>query len=442
MAKRIIEQTCDLYRVDGTSVKRIADEFNEELDRALDGEKSTLQILPSFLSAPSGREEGYYLAVDFGGSNLRVMLVGLQGQGSYEMIDQISKPLKDPQGRYDYTTADTSGREVFAFIADLAAEVWAKASPCKLGLTFSYPMQQDSICSARLLRWTKELKLRQTVGRDIGQMLGEALRDKGIDLRPAAIINDTVGVFLAGCYCDPAVCAGSICGTGHNTCYLEPSRVTSSNQVMIVNTEAGNFSPLPGNGYDQILDKATDDPGQQNMEKMVSGKYLGELMRITLTDLGQKGYLPGYDPTLRIWCQPYSLPTEVLGWLGSKRSAERQQLANWAEENGIAFNQDGYSCLNLISTAILERAMKLIASTYIAILKRNRQLNDKRQVIAVDGALFKNVPGFLAGIESILQRELPDRAISLIYTADGSSVGAAVAAALAEDHICADRNQR
>ncbi len=431
-AKKIIEQTCGLYRVDLSSVKKIAAEFNGELDRALAGEKSSLQIIPSFLSAPSGQEKGRYIAVDFGGSNLRVMLVELRGQGCYEIIKLVSQPLKDPQGRYDYTTADTSGHEVFAFVADLVSEIWAEASSCKLGLTFSYPMLQNSICSARLLRWTKELKPRQTEGRDIGQMLSKALIDIGIDIKPAAIINDTVGVFMAGCYHDSAVCAGSICGTGYNNCLLEPGRMTASEQVMIVNTEAGNFSSLPFNYYDQILDQATDDPGQQKMEKMVSGKYLGELMRITLRDLGEKGYLPGYDRSERIWNQPYSLPTEVLSWLQSKRSEEIEQFAYWIEVNGFYTNQDGLAWLNLISAAILERAMILIAATYTAILERNRQLNNEKQVIAVDGALFKYMPGFLTGIESILRSELPDRSVALMYTSDGSNVGAAVAAAMTE----------
>ncbi len=424
--------------MDLSSLRKIADEFNSELDLALAGEKSSLRILPSFLSAPTGQEMGHYIAIDFGGSNLRVMLVVLKGQGGYEIIKQIARPLKDPQGRYDYTTDNTSGQEVFGFAADLIAEVVRGVSPDQLGLTFSYPMQQNSICSASLIRWTKELKPRQTVGRDIGKMLGEALIKKRIDIEPVAIINDTVAVFLAGCYYDSSVCAGSICGTGYNVCLLEPSRRTAADQAMIVNTEAGNFSMLPGNLYDRSLDQATDDPGQQKMEKMVSGKYLGELLRITLRDMGEKGLLPGYTPSLTIWNQPFTLPTEVLGWLQTEGSRERQMLNNWMEVNGFDNKLENLTLLKLIGSAILERAMKLIASTYIAILRRPGQINNKRQVIAVDGALFKHLPEFLAGVESILRSELPDRSVSLLYTADGSNIGAAVAAALAEDSIETD----
>lgn len=428
----IIKETCDLYRLDMTSVQKIAHDFNGELDLALAGEKSSLRILPSFLSRPSGEEKGHYIAIDFGGSNVRVMLVMLQGQGHYEIIRQKGQPLQDPEGRYDHTTADSSGREIFGFVADLIAEVMAEASADKLGLTFSYPMQQNSIYSASLIRWTKELKPRYTVGRDIGIMLDDALINRGIKLKPAAIINDTVAVFLAAAYSDSAVCAGSICGTGHNTCYLEPSRRTASRQPMIVNSEAGNFSLLADNRYDQILDQFSDEPGQQRMEKMVSGKYLGELLRITLQDLGERGYLEGYDPSLAIWKQAFTLPTEVLGWLQADGSREKQLLNHWLENNGFYLDRENIKPLKLISKAILERAMKLIAGTYIAILKRGRTNHNRRQLIAVDGALFKHVPGFMSGVENIMQSELADRSVSLVFITDGSNIGAAVAAALAE----------
>ncbi len=428
----IVRETCDLYRVDLSSVKKIADGFNEELDRALAGQKSSLKILPSFLSAPTGREKGNYIAIDFGGSNVRVTLVRLKGKGSYEILKQTSRLLKDPQGRYDYTTAHTSGREVFAFVADLVAEVLAGAWPDKLGLTFSYPMHQNSVSSARLIRWTKELKPSQTIGRDIGKMLEEALKNRGIIIKPAAIINDTVAVFLAGRYYDSGVCAGSICGTGHNTCYLEMSGRTADMPGMVVNTEAGNFSLLPGNCYDHVLDQETEDPGQQKLEKMVSGKYLGELLRITMRDLGEKGVLLAYSPSSSIWNQPFSLSTEVLGWLQSE-DYEGKVLLDWIEKNGI--DVEDYAVFKLVSTAILDRAMKLIAATFVAILERTPQFNTERRVIAVDGALFYHIPGFSQSIQNILQGEMKDFGIALLGMPNGSNVGAAVAAAMAKDII-------
>jgi len=427
----ILEEAVASYRLDRSEMRNTAQRFQQEMDLALAGKNSSLKMLPSFLAAPSGHERGNYTAIDLGGSNLRVMQIELLGQGQYRIIKQISRSLQDPQGGYDYTAPEINGQQIFGFIAEMTAKVMEGAESQGLGFTFSYPMNQQKVDSGRLIRWTKEFNPRDTIGRDVADMLSRALWLKGIEIRPSAIINDTAAVFLAGCYQDSSVCAGSICGTGHNTCVLDPhSLVGARCQPMIVNMEAGNFSRLPLNCWDRILNQDTEDPGQQIMEKMVSGKYLGELLRITLRETGEKGVWSGYDRELRIWTQPYSVDTRVLGWLYSDQVVNKELLDHWMELNGIPLSEENHQMITRWGRAIIQRAIKLLAASYMAVIKHSRQFNQPGWVIAVDGALFKYLPGFMSGIEDILQEEFPPQTVGLTYIDDGSSVGAAVAAAL------------
>ena len=49
-----------------------------------------------------------------------------------------------------------------------------------LGFTFSFPVENSSISSGRLLRWTKDYKAEDAIGKDPTTLLQEALKSKGV----------------------------------------------------------------------------------------------------------------------------------------------------------------------------------------------------------------------------------------------------------------------
>lgn len=82
-------------------------------------------------------------------------------------------------------------------------------------------------------------------------------------------------------------------GTGTNAaCICQISSIKKKEfpsdfpEVMIVNTEwsimGAEFLPLTQ--YDKLLDEQSDLPGFQTFEKMTSGMYLGELVRLVTVD--------------------------------------------------------------------------------------------------------------------------------------------------------------
>lgn len=427
----IIENMLGAFRVE--SADAVTEAFDTELKKALQNDCSSLHILPSFLSPPTGQEKGEYIALDMGGSNVRAVCLTLQGGGHYVIQRAIRKPLQDPVRGYDLTSVSATGAQLYAFIADLVGMVAQPKKTYSLGFTFSYPMKQDAADKACLTHWTKEIHTSNVIGHDIKTMLQWALEERGLKgIAPVAILNDTVGCLMAGAYTDPVVCTGSICGTGYNTCYVETS-LSNRNGPMIVDMESGNFAVAPSNSYDEILDRHSTDPGRQRFEKMVSGKYMGELLRLAVLDLAQQGLLPLSDKSYNELQKPFALGAEALNWLISDHPKSGALLGTMNLQDDMLYSARSRECLTAVARAIVTRAEKLIAASFTAILARYRT-GDERMAVAVDGSVFEKMPGFSRGIERILRHNLRPAPIELLHVQDGSVLGAAIAAAQMNGH--------
>lgn len=123
------------------------------------------------------------------------------------------------------------------------------------------------------------------------------------------MINDTVGTLVAHAYSDPKTRVGFIYGTGTNAAYPEKvSRILklkdnhyAKDTMMLVNTEIdifGSDAYLPLNRFDRELDASHSQPKFQLYEKMMSGAYIGELVRLASLDLiSQKELFNGHKPS-------------------------------------------------------------------------------------------------------------------------------------------------
>jgi hexokinase len=427
----------DSFSINAPEMLEIAEKFHDAMLSGLAGRKGPLKMLPSFLSVPTGKENGVFLSVDFGGTNVRVSLIKLLGLGEISVIKKKSTTLKEPGGGYDYTSSAATGRELFCFLAEQIAGLVGPGENIPLGHTFSFPTEMHALNKAVLIGWTKEFKTRMTEGRDINLLLHEALKGHGLPgVKPVAVINDTVGTLLTAAYSDPQAHIGSICGTGHNTCYLEP-RPSRQHVPMIINIESGNFDGLPVNDFDRHLDLQSEKPGQQTLEKMVSGRYLGELMRLVVLDLVQKGYLfqgtssgmPGFS------FKTNSLSSEHISLILGDETAGLSVTAAWLKDSaGI---QDPslpeLSALKTIASLLSTRAARLVAATYAGVLRRIDPHLEFTHTIAVDGSLYEKMSGFAPNLRMAMDEVLQDRAgqVTIKPIKDGSGMGAAIAAAMA-----------
>jgi len=70
-----------LFDLDVTDLRRIVEAFLQEMNNGLKGLPSSLKMLLTYIGNATGREKGVYLGLDLGGSNFRVLMVILPGNG-------------------------------------------------------------------------------------------------------------------------------------------------------------------------------------------------------------------------------------------------------------------------------------------------------------------------------------------------------------------------
>lgn len=124
-------------------MRKIVDGFIDSLEAGLERPGQTIQMFPTWVFGwPSGKETGSFLAVDLGGTNLRVCEVELEGEGKFA-ITQSKYRLTDEQKLGD-------GQALFDFCAECLASFIKDHyqnedgsividKDIALGFTFSYP---------------------------------------------------------------------------------------------------------------------------------------------------------------------------------------------------------------------------------------------------------------------------------------------------------------
>lgn len=181
-----------------------------------------------------------------------------------------------------------------------------------MGVTFSFPMTQDSLTRATLMPMGKGFAITSNLDLGFHLIRGyEKNRGKLPRIRITAILNDAVATLVSFMYQYPETdmskpAMGIILGTGSNATI--PMKLSSlheskrnvqypSDQVsyedakIAVNTEwsiNGSLAPLEALGlitkWDIDLDAASEMPGFQPLEYMTAGRYLGELCRLIFVD--------------------------------------------------------------------------------------------------------------------------------------------------------------
>ena len=385
-------------------------------------------MLKSYVGLPTGKETGEFLALDFGGTNVRVLRIKLEGEGRYDIVKKVGEPLIIP-GKYDYIGKNSTVDEMFGFLARLIDEAIDGDHSTKfyLGHTFSFPSTQDDLNNARLIIWTKEFATPGVEGKVVNDLLLDALKKRGIEnVVPVAVINDTVAVLLSAAYQQSEVYTGSIYATGHNTCYLESSIHDPKGfgeGGMILNLECGNFMKLTPNRFDIELDKKSEKPGEQRFEKMVSGRYMGELFSMAIAELLDSD--KKFDFTSVDMSEIVADETENL----------EKAAAIIEEKTGAKLELAFLKKIKELDTAIIARSARLVAASYSGIIWQRANGGEiQPQKVAVDGSVYEKMPLVKENINKAFVELLGNKdaqKISTVLDNGGSGLGAAIAAAMA-----------
>ena len=431
-----------LFAPSPESVASLIRKFQAEIERGLDGENSSIAMHPSYVSRPTGREVGEFVALDMGGSNVRVTVVELAGDGVIGVKQHETLRLS----RIDGEAAD-----LFDPIAAFIGSVLEEGRNYDLGFIFAFPTDQAGVNRGRLTKWTKEFAFRGVEGNDVSALLEQSIaRQTGTipalkSVSVTALANDTVGVLVTGAYSDSRCDMGLIVATGTNmavavdrTLVNRPLPPTVGNpDEMLFNMECGNFDGVISiqTPYDRILDAESDSQGQL-LEKMISGRYLGEIVRLVVADVLSEGRgLTGWNGLNSVFRVPYGFTTEHLSDIAHDETPELAGVGMLLNRLGVgAVGIHERSVFKKICQLVAGRSARMVAMSIAATTLYIDPLLESQHVVAVDGSLFRGYPGYQEGVQAGLQEMLGDSAAEralVSYIRDGSGIGAAIIAAVA-----------
>jgi len=421
------------FKLSDKELINIIKNFRFEMDSGLRGQISSLKMIPAFVDRPTGKEKGRFIALDLGGTNLRVLEFSLNGQGKASKIKENKFLL--PQ---DCIKGNSS--QLFGFIASKIKEFSSTDFQKYLGFTFSFPVKQTSINSGVLLHWNKDFSVKGVKGKDVVDLLKKSLKKEKINnIKVSALANDTVGTLVARAYADHNCDVGVIWGTGTNACYRENLQKITKYKTgkksghMVVNIEWGNFNKLKATIFDVILDETSLNPGSQMLEKMVSGMYLGELARLVLLDLMKEGIL--FKREQKLFKKAASFKTEYMSLIEADKTSDLSATKKLLIKLGVKNSRlEDRLFVQKICKIVSLRAARISAAVLTAVIQKIDPGVNRRHSVAVDGTLFEKHPSFAKNvnitIKSILNRKADN--VKLLLTKDGSGAGAAIISAIGE----------
>ncbi|KAG5715224.1 Glucokinase-1 [Termitomyces sp. T112] len=490
--QRLFDDIDRSFQLSSQDLVGLTKAFLHEISLGLASYGQPMAMIPTFVTGvPDGTETGTFLALDLGGTNLRVCEVALNGDKTFSLRQQkykVSDSLKTGEATvlFDYL-ADS----VDAFLTTHAASAYSYGSDVHLGLTFSFPVEQTALNAGTILTWTKGFSAKNAIGNDVVRLLQDAFDRKHMHVKCVALVNDTVGALLSRAYTTGGCVLGAIFGTGTNGAYVEEvAKITKlSNSMaavkgghMVVNTEWGAFnncrSHLPFTPFDNALDRLSINPSYQAFEKFISGMYLGEITRNILISLIDASPIPllfsgKSTPMLN---KHYGLDTSVMSqieeaWEGPNRSLSGDQPApEFAKFDAttlppnignklerirlVVFKQFGFqdSEVTLKDAAIVRWACSLVArraallsGVAVATIlfqtgrasfadkdgKFSNCTDTTRIGVGVDGSLIEHYPNYerilRESLCSLVGKEVEKR-VDIGMAKDGSGVGAALCA--------------
>ncbi|KAG5984008.1 hypothetical protein E4U55_006373 [Claviceps digitariae] len=471
--------------ISGEGLHELSIELKKQFIERLQKDKQCM--LPSFShQLPFGTEQGEYVALDVGGSTLRVAVVALRGREA--IVDKQSEIISMHSYRIDKNVKNLRGMQFFGWMAEKVRETLAGSccyanspeKPLPVACAWSFPIEQTSMGGGKLLPMGKGFLADQgLLGEDLGEIIKQACKNQDLHVELRTILNDSSACLLSRAYSYTNTRFGLILGTGVNLAAHLPVLGIGKNKFgvrpkgwfseathVIVNTELGMFGHniLPLTRWDQALTNQHPRPDFQPLEHLVSGMYLGEIVRLILLEAIEKTGIFGgiVPPSLK---GQYSLGTDTLSMIASDTSSDLQGASQLFSQRHPSLHRPttfDLAAIKAISSFVSVRSSALVATCvytlwdmrldfeqlYINSLsglspERKHVEADldhlqKTTVVAFNGSVIENYPGYLASCQRYLNQlveskeMLEYRRIDLVPAKESSLLGAAVALACLE----------
>lgn len=404
-------------------LRQVHDKMRAAIRVGLESSAGCLRMIPAYVPPCGAPRDCEAVALDAGGTNVRAAHVRFDdtGEPTIERIERCGLPGAGGDA--------VDRRTFFGTLADLVASLDRPGLPC--GFVFSYPTRILPDRDGVLLRWTKEVKADDVVGCRVGHNLSTAIEARhGQHPQSVTVLNDTVAALAAGSIriSGTGGAIGLIVGTGTNMAYFEQREAIKKLPAdeagppeQAINMESGNFDGVPQTCFDEALDAASDDPGRQLMEKMVSGRYLGEVTRRVLRGAVGKNVITA--AVGRELSEPWSLDAAHV-------AAALSTPASWTGPLAPVPDEERKTVAALMD-AVVHRSAQLVAAGLSAVVD-HLGLAAAPVAIVAEGTMFWNMPSYREWVERTLDDLIPPIGgaprFVMLHIDEPNLVGAAVAA--------------
>ncbi len=262
----------------------ILDSLRAQLARKLERLLADPECRPDPALSPKVPLADAALGLDLGGSRVRSALVRWGKTGAW--VEKGPLVVRMPWQRGVPFPMERFLELQAQLIEDLAPE-----PGLPLGYAFSFPIRPAGDGDARLIRWTKGIEVPAMIGRRVGRLLAQHIAARGrIRCGPVRVLNDSMALLYADEGRDAAqMRMGLVVGTGTNLALAWPAGTAAGGEPdseAALNMESGDFFLPHLTEWDADLDAASENPGRQRLEKVLSGMYLNRMLALICTARG------------------------------------------------------------------------------------------------------------------------------------------------------------
>ncbi|XP_073136780.1 probable hexokinase-like 2 protein [Henckelia pumila] len=430
----------------------IANELASEMQTALDVGKDgdsipALPLLVSYLAPlPTGEEKGTYYGINLRGTNFVMLRAKLDGKNEPVSELQRQEVQIPPSVMADTNSCeellDFISLELAKFVSIHAKEGEARSREQKLGFTVSFPADQAAAFTSMINFESQDLSVDSTVGRELRDQINKSLEKNSLNMQVFAIVHDTIGNLAGGRYYSRESVAAVTLGMATDVSYMESPQEASkllaqqrNSSETVVNMQWGNYksSHLPLTEFDVSLDVESTNPGHRIFEKLISGMYLGEIVRRVLLKMARETALFGdsVPPKLAI---PYLLKSPDMAVMHQDTSEDYEVVNEKLKEIFEISNSSPMAreIVAEVCDVVVERGARLVGAGIVGIVKKLGRLANKRSAIVVEGGLYEHYRIFRNYLHSsvweMLGSELSDNVI-IEHSHGGSGAGSIFLAA-------------
>jgi hexokinase len=198
--------------------------------------------------------------------------------------------------------------------------------------------------------------------------------------------------------------------------------ILDNTRTMAINVESGNYDLAPQGDLDEIIDQNSTNPGQQQLEKMISGLYRGRIVLMMIQAASKDGLFSDH-------CSEYiNSIDEITGY-------DVDMFLLGKNEGPLCDSkikgEDSATLRNLVNALYERCALMTAVNISAAVLKSGVKGTDESPAcINIDGSTYYKSVGFREMTEKYLEDILGKRGVSydLIHVDEAPLLGAAVAA--------------